>query len=87
MEDTNNQVDDPIENDDNDVNDNIDSENDDSDDEEGGYHLFDENHYNYGKLDTIEKLKENDPSITGLDIELNVSKCFFNKQIKYYEHI
>jgi len=79
MEDTNNR-DDLIENDDNNVNDNIDSEDHDSDDEEGGYHLFDESHYNYGKLDTIEKLKENSPSITGLDIELsrNVSKCFFN---------
>ena len=71
MEGTNNQ-DNPIENNDNNVNDNIDIEDEDSDDEDDGYYLLDENH--------LQKLKENDPSITGLDIELNCNgdECFFN---------
>jgi len=71
MEDTNNQVD-PIEINDYNVNDNIDIEEDYSDDEGDGYYVLDENH--------LQKLKENDPSITGLDIELNCNggECFFN---------
>ena len=71
MEGTNNQ-DNPVENNDNNMNDNIDIEEDDSDDEGDGYYSLDENH--------LQKLKENDPSITGLDIELNCNggECFFN---------
>ena len=70
MEDANNQ-DNPIENEGNNVDDNIDIEEDGSDDEGDGYYLLDENH--------LQKLKENDRSMTGLDIELNCNggECFF----------
>ena len=101
MDDTDNQ-DNRIENNDNNVDDNIDIEDDDSDDEEGGYHFFDENHYNYGKLDTIEKLKEigctscqlgqkstylSDPNLTDKELSISYFKEGFAGYVYAQPHL